>query len=86
MSDSDRRLSGDQIVEHLQREFDGAFSRAEVQSCVIAAISDLRGSICLEALHEMAYKLASYRLKAGLGRLDRAASSRAGDLVLAARN
>ncbi|MDQ1538151.1 MAG: hypothetical protein QOE58_2544 [Actinomycetota bacterium] len=68
------------MVEHLERDFDGAFNRAEIQDCVAAALSDLSGSICLEALNEMAYKLASYRLKA---RLDRAAGSEAGDLITA---
>ena len=67
------------MVEHLERDFDGAFNRAEIQDCVTTALSDLSGSICLEALHEMAYKLVSYRLKARLGH----AASEAGDLVAA---
>jgi len=51
-----------QILEHLERDFEGQLDRCEIQTCVLAAIVDLSGSICAEALNEMAYKLASYRL------------------------
>lgn len=51
-----------QILEHLERDFEGKLDRCAIQACVMAAIADLSGSICAEALNEMAYKLASYRL------------------------
>jgi hypothetical protein len=63
---SDSSLTANQVAAHLEREFDGMFDRADIRSCAIAAISDLNGSICAEALHEMAYKLASYRLRSRL--------------------
>lgn len=82
MSDSDPWLNNYLVVDHLERDFEGAFNHAEIRSYVTKAISDLRGSICAEALPEMAYKLASHRLKA---QLDQAASLKTDDLVGAAR-
>jgi hypothetical protein len=83
MSDHYPGLSREQLVEHLEHDFGGVLDRADIRSCAIAAIADLRGSICAEALPEMAYKLASHRLRA---RLDHAASpTKVSDFVGAAR-
>lgn len=62
MSQSGLQWTRYQILEHLERDFEGKLDRCAIQACVLAAIADLSGSICAEALNEMAYKLASYRL------------------------
>jgi hypothetical protein len=82
MSDSYPRLNSGQVVEHLQRDFDGVLGREDIRACVLTATSDLRGSICAEALNEMAYKLASYRLGKLASRTD---TSSVDDLVGTAR-
>lgn len=52
----------DLLVEELMPRYSGAVSRRQVTDAIQAAISDLRGSICREALPEMATRLAMFRL------------------------
>ncbi len=51
------------IVEELQRTFFGVLPAAAVAQCASKAVQDLLGSICLQALPEMAIRLATVRLE-----------------------
>lgn len=51
------------IVEELQRTFFGVLPAAAVAQCATKAVQDLLGSICLQALPEMAIRLATVRLE-----------------------
>ncbi len=51
------------IVEELQRTFFGVLPAAAVAQCAAKAVQDLLGSICLQALPEMAIRLATVRLE-----------------------
>ena len=54
------------IVAELQTEYAGVISQQAIARCVRRSVHDLRGSISLEALPEMASRLAHVRLAAGL--------------------
>ncbi len=51
------------IVIELQRTFFGVLPAAAVAQCATRAVQDLLGSICLQALPEMAIRLATVRLE-----------------------
>jgi hypothetical protein len=51
------------IFAELHPEFDQALSPDVVEQCAAQAVRDLTGSICREALPEMAVRLASVRLQ-----------------------
>ncbi len=50
------------LVEELMPDYRGVVSRGEVAGAIERAIGDLRGSICRDALPEMAARLARVRL------------------------
>jgi len=50
------------LIEELGKEFGSAVDRTVIASYVGAAVRELTGSICPEALPEMACRLAGYRL------------------------
>ncbi|MBV9821020.1 MAG: hypothetical protein JO144_02155 [Actinobacteria bacterium] len=50
------------VVDLLERQFGATVDRTVVTSHVVTAVRDLRGSISLEALPEMACRLAGHRL------------------------
>ena len=51
------------IVEELQRTFFGILPATAVAQCATQAVQELLGSICLQALPEMAIRLATVRLE-----------------------
>jgi len=51
-----------QLVNLLVKEFGSAVDRTVIASYVSESVRDLRGSICPEALPEMACRLAGHRL------------------------
>ena len=51
------------IVDELQRTFFGILPAAAIAQCATRAVQDLLGSICLQALPEMANRLATVRLE-----------------------
>jgi hypothetical protein len=50
------------LVEELMPDYRGIVARSVVAGALRRATSDLRGSICVEALPEMATRLARFRL------------------------
>jgi len=52
------------IVEELQTEYLGVLPASVIEQCVGRALTDLSGSICVEALPEMAFRLSRFRLDA----------------------
>lgn len=50
------------VVDELAARFGAQFSTREIEECVNAAASDLKGSIAVESLPEMATRLAVVRL------------------------
>ena len=50
------------LVGELMPDYQGVVNRGEVAGAIERAISDLRGSICRDALPEMATRLARFRL------------------------
>jgi hypothetical protein len=51
------------IVAELQRTFFGVIPATAIAQCATRAVQDLLGSICLQALPEMAIRLATVRLE-----------------------
>lgn len=51
------------IVEELNPMFSGFLAAAAITECATRAVHDLLGSICLQALPEMAVRLATVRLQ-----------------------
>jgi len=60
--DSQRRVTI-ALVRELEPHFAGALSLDQVSACVQQSVADLRGSVCVEALPEMAARLARHRLQ-----------------------
>jgi len=60
--DTERRVSA-ALIRELEARFAGALTGDQVCSCVQQAVADLRGSVCAEALPEMAARLAHHRLQ-----------------------
>ena len=54
------------VARDLDDQFAGAYPLAAILACVRAAIADLRGSVSVEALPEMAARLAHHRLSRGV--------------------
>jgi hypothetical protein len=48
----------------LQTEYLGVLPASVIEQCVGRALTDLSGSICVEALPEMAFRLSRFRLDA----------------------
>jgi hypothetical protein len=55
------------ILEELQPEYLDVLPVTVIAQCVDQALSDLSGSICVEALPEMAIRLTRFRLDAQRG-------------------
>jgi hypothetical protein len=51
------------IVEELNPMFSGILAATAITECAARAVQDLLGSICLQALPEMAIRLATVRLQ-----------------------
>lgn len=64
----DAGVDGRVLVDELMPRYLGAVGRRAVADAIQAAICDLRGSICSEALPEMATRLAMFRLDEGVSR------------------
>ena len=60
--DSQRRVTI-ALIRELEPHFAGALTLDQVCSCVQQAVADLDGSVCVEALPEMAARLARHRLQ-----------------------
>ena len=58
----DSRNGTSAIIAELDRKFAGSVPNPVITWCVAGAIHDLRGSISVEALPEMALRLATVRL------------------------
>ena len=54
------------LIRELEPPFAHTLSHNAVSSCVVQAVADLRGSVCVEALPEMAARLAHYRLQTAI--------------------
>ena len=63
VADTQRRVTA-ALIRELEPHFAGALSLDQVCSCVRDAVADLRGSVSVEALPEMAARLAHHRLQA----------------------
>jgi len=63
--DTQRRVT-EALTRELEPRFAGTLTLDQVCSGVRDAVADLRGSVCVEALPEMAARLAHYRLQAKL--------------------
>ena len=61
--DTQRRLTA-ALIRELESHFAGALTLDQMAACVQQAVADLRGSVCVEALPEMASRLARHRLQA----------------------
>lgn len=55
-------LIGSAVVDELVRRFGSRFTTREIEECLDAAVADLKGSIAVESLPEMAVRLAAVRL------------------------
>jgi hypothetical protein len=64
MSENIRRDVVHVVTRELEREFAGLVSATVMTACVVSALRDLCGSISIEALPEMAARLARVRLTA----------------------
>ncbi len=60
---SDTTAATSAIVQELGPRFDGLIPQSVIERCVAQAVQDLLGSICVEALPEMAIRLAAVRLE-----------------------
>ena len=63
IADTQRRVTA-ALIRELEPHFAGALTLDQVAACVRDAVADLRGSVSVEALPEMAARLAHYRLRA----------------------
>jgi hypothetical protein len=70
------------LVEELMPDYRGVVSRGEVAGAIRRASSDLRGSICRDALPEMATRLARFRLDRLIEDAEQAGDERAADAGL----
>ena len=61
--DTQRRVTA-ALIRELEPHFAGALTLDQVAACVRDAVADLRGSVGVEALPEMAARLAHHRLQA----------------------
>jgi len=61
--DTHRRVTA-ALIRELEPHFAGALTGDQMAACVQQAVADLQGSVCDEALPEMASRLAHHRLQA----------------------
>ena len=60
--DTHRRVTA-ALIRELEPHFAGALTLDQVSACVQQVVADLHGSVCVEALPEMAARLARHRLQ-----------------------
>jgi hypothetical protein len=64
------------LIRELEPHFADTLSRDTVSSCVLPAVTDLRGSVCTDALPEMAARLARHRLGSAIDAIDNVTAAR----------